>query len=344
MLMGKTQSTTPPQPRFLPTSWVGYPRRQAEPQMVTVRFPLGGTRLSTEVAVWKYAAAASSSPPPRLLMIHGFRGDHHGMQLIADALPEFEVWVPDLPGFGATAPVRSSSGERVQQRVEVYAGLVEALAAELRLGRGDTLLGHSFGTIVCAAHLAAHQREWDRLVLSAPISQSIFRGRLLPGAAAVEAYYRLCQALPEPAADAVLRSAAVLEVMNLTLSVGWDPELSAFAKDQHRQFFGSYSDRRTLLESYHASSRHTVADYAQQLRLPTLLAAGAKDNLSTPAGLRALRDALPEARLEVIRGCGHLIHYEKPAQLARAIRRFCAGPAGGETPLGSRPACAGQHA
>ncbi len=31
---------------------------------------------------------------PTLLLIHGFRGDHHGMQLIVDALPEYEVLVP----------------------------------------------------------------------------------------------------------------------------------------------------------------------------------------------------------------------------------------------------------
>jgi pimeloyl-ACP methyl ester carboxylesterase len=32
-------------------------------------------------------------------MIHGFRGDHHGLQLFADALPEYRVIIPDLPGF-----------------------------------------------------------------------------------------------------------------------------------------------------------------------------------------------------------------------------------------------------
>ncbi len=327
---------------------VGYPHREPEQLTVPVSFQLHGQQVGTEAAVWVYEPSAASfrsrpsiasedsrpSPvssrhnrasslsAPRILMVHGFRGDHHGMQLIADALPEFAVWVPDLPGFGITAPLHTPAGERVEHTVEVYAEFVEALAGQLGLGEGDTLLGHSFGTIVCAAHLAQHGRGWSRLVLSAPISDSVFRGRLLPGAAVVEAYYRLCRLLPESAADAVLRSAAVLQVMNLTLGAGWDAGLRAFVEDQHRRFFGRYSDRQTLLEAYHASSRHTVADYAGQLRLPVLLVPGAKDNMSTPPGLRALRGTLPDGRLEVIRGSGHLIHYEKPAQLARAVRRF----------------------
>ncbi len=288
-----------------------------------INVELDGQRVHTDAALWKYSSDDGAAQRPRLLLIHGFRGDHHGMQLIADALAEFEVLVPDLPGYGQTAPMRDvRTGERVEHTVEVYAGVVEALAEKQGLGSGDGLLGHSFGTIVCAAHVARHRRPWAGLVLSAPVSDDIFSGKLLPGAAVVELYYRLCQLLPEAAGDAVLRSRAVLEVMNLTLGVGWDPQLGAFAKDQHRQFFGDYSDRGTLLESYHASSRHTVLDYAEDIRVPTLLAAGAKDNLSTPEGLRALREALPGGALEIIRHAGHLVHYERPAQLARAVRRF----------------------
>ena len=293
---------------------------------VPISAELSGETVHTDVTLWKFSAGRGGGETPRLLLIHGFRGDHHGMQLIADALEEYQVLVPDLPGYGQSPPARTESGQRVEHTVEVYAGVVEALAEKLRLGRGDVLLGHSFGTIVCAAHAAWHRRPWAKLVLSAPISDDIFAGTLLPGAAVVELYYRLSQLLPESAGNALLRSRAVLELMNLSLGVGWGPQLSAFAKDQHRQFFGRYSDRQTLLESYYASSRNTVLDYAQDIALPTLLAAGAKDTMSTAEGLRTLRDALPDGHLEVIRGAGHLVHYEKPAQLARAVRRFLREP------------------
>src|SRR5699024_6308543 len=148
---------------------------------------------------------------------------------------------------------------------------------QLDLGAGDVLMGHSFGTTIAASHIAKHQRQWAGLVLSAPISDSVFSGPMLAGASAVELYYRLSQALPERAAHALLRSEAILELTNLTMIVETDPAVQQYVRDQHRQFFGSYADRQTLLEAYWASSRHTVSDYARDLHLPVALLPGTQD-------------------------------------------------------------------
>lgn len=257
-------------------------------------------------------------------MVHGFRGDHHGMQLMVDALPEFEIFVPDLPGFNATPPVTDDAGRRVQHDLPVYAGFVDALADALELTEADVLAGHSFGTIVTSSHVASSQRDWGALILSAPISTGVFTWPLVLGAAAVEAYYEAARLLPEPAADALLRSKAIMELTNRTLGTGADPALTAYVRDQHARYFGGYTDRQTVVEAYRASSRHTVTQYAGDLNLPVLVLPGAKDQLNTRRGLRALRDALPDGRMEMIRDVGHLIHYAKPAETARAIRRYVA--------------------
>src|SRR5699024_8013267 len=112
---------------------------------------------------------------------------------------------------------------------------------------------------------------------------------------------------------ALLRSDAILELTNLTMIVETDPAVQQYVRDQHRQFFGSYADRQTLLEAYWASSRHTVSDYARDLHLPVALLPGTQDQLSTRTGRRRLRAELPQGHLEMIRGAGHLLHYEKPA-------------------------------
>jgi len=251
------------------------------------------------------------------------------MQLIVDALPEYEIFVPDLPGFGETAPLTGDHGEPVEHDLDAYAAFVEALADELSLGPQDVLVGHSFGSIVVAAHQArrTHSRKprrWAGLGLFAPISNDIFSGRLFPGAAGVDVYYRLARALPARAAQLILHSRLALMVTNASMIVSRDPALIGYIRDQHRRYFSSYSDPRTLLQAYWASSRHTVTEFAADLQLPVLLAPGAQDQLSTPAGQRRLRRALPQGELQVLRGTGHLLHYEKPAPAARALRRFIA--------------------
>lgn len=315
--------------------WTEHPARTGTRRQIPLSFASAdddGARLSTSAAVWHYSPAPradSQAQPatPRLLFIHGFRGDHHGMALIVDALPEYEIFVPDLPGFGETAPLKREQGELGEHDLDAYAVFVEALADELSLGPRDVLVGHSFGSIIVAAHEARRARggkppRWAALGLFAPISNDIFTGRLLPGAAGVDAYYRLARALPARAAQLILHSPLALAVTNASMIVSRDPALIRYIRDQHRRYFSSYSDPSTLLQAYWASSRHTVTEFASDLQLPVLLAPGAQDQLSTPAGQRSLRETLPHGELQVLRGTGHLLHYERPAPAARALRRF----------------------
>ena len=44
---------------------------------------------------------------PVVIMIHGFRGTHHGLELIAKMLGGYRVIVPELPGFGKSEPFKN---------------------------------------------------------------------------------------------------------------------------------------------------------------------------------------------------------------------------------------------
>ncbi len=65
-----------------------------------------------------------------------------------------------------------------------------------------------------------------------------------------------------------------------------------------------------------------MADVAGRIEQPVLLVAGERDEIAPLAGQFALLDTFPDARLDVIPGVGHLIHYETPDAAAHAIRAF----------------------
>jgi 3-oxoadipate enol-lactonase / 4-carboxymuconolactone decarboxylase len=70
------------------------------------------------------------------------------------------------------------------------------------------------------------------------------------------------------------------------------------------------------------------------IRVPALIAAGEHDIVATPASVRALADALPDARFAEIAGAAHLAPLEKPSGSAAPLIELIRETAPGGTSLG----------
>src|SRR6476661_2605963 len=117
---------------------------------------LNGTR----VAYWTYEPAQVSPETRTILVIHGFRGDHHGLLRVVDQLPGMRLIMPDLPGFGASGAFRAGG-----HSVAGYGGFVADFMAALGLGPDTVLLGHSFGSIIASHFVASHPGAVAELIL-----------------------------------------------------------------------------------------------------------------------------------------------------------------------------------
>ena len=51
-------------------------------------------------------ARCGSPQQPTLVLLHGFRSNHHGLDAVAERLDGYQIFAPDIPGFGRTEPVR----------------------------------------------------------------------------------------------------------------------------------------------------------------------------------------------------------------------------------------------
>ncbi len=247
--------------------------------------------------------------------VHGFRGDHHGLARIVSHLPHYTVVVPDLPGFGS-----STSMLALQHDVDGYAAVLNQLAEELRLGPSVHLLGHSFGSIV-AAKLAT-VRSFASLFLLNPISELALESDQALLSKLASSYYEACARIPAGIGEALLRSRLFSDAMSLVMTKSKDPDIRAYVREQHRAYFGGFHSRATLAQSYRASISSTVGDYSPALGLPTLLVAGREDELGTPQTQETLRASFADAQLVMLENVGHLIHYEKAPETAKAIDRF----------------------
>lgn len=267
---------------------------------------------------------------PLLVMVHGFRGDHHGLQLIADALREhYHVVIPDLPGFGRSEPF-----PEVPHDIPHYVAFLRRFITELTDGsvgpdsdRGIALLGHSFGSVI-ASHLAAESPVMvERLLLVNPISEPALSGPRAVASRAADAYYAIGSRLPSKLGGRFLRSTTITDLMTREMTVSRDPELREYVANQHRAYFGSFADRRVVAEAYRASVSRTVAEVAPLLKMPVLLVVGEQDPLGSVAAQKRMASWIRRRRLEILPEVGHLIHYEKPRETAELIHEFLTAPA-----------------
>ena len=101
-----------------------------------------------------------------------------------------------------------------------------------------------------------------------------------------------------------------------------DKSLRAFIHNQHLQHFSTYANPAVLSEAFKTSISHTVREHAPTIAVPTLLIAGDVDDITPLTKQRELATLFPQATLKVIKGVGHLTHYETPDQVARLIDNF----------------------
>ncbi|GAA2851341.1 alpha/beta fold hydrolase [Microbacterium arabinogalactanolyticum] len=268
--------------------------------------------LGSSTAYWVYGPADEAAPT--VIAVHGFRGEHHGLEPVIAYLPDVRVISPDLPGFGETSPIPGREHD-----LSLYSGWLAEFARTV--APDAVILGHSFGSIVSSAAVAGGLKT-PQLILINPIGAPALEGPkgLLTRLAVL--YYSLGARLPERIGTALLRNPLIVRVMSIAMAKTRDPALRRFIHDQHDTYFSRFSDRDVLHDAFVTSVSHDVRAFAGVIDTPTLLIAAQRDDITPIEAERRLARMFPDAELVEIAEVGHLIHYETPAEAAGAIRRF----------------------
>lgn len=289
---------------------------------------------SAAPAVWLFPARTSSrgqstrapsAPGSPVVLVHGFRGDHHGLALIAHELRDRDVWVLDLPGFGAAPPPTSGLD------LAAFTAHIRALctACEAASGLRPVLVGHSFGSVLAAHAFAQDPDIASGLGVLSPIVRPALAGSARILTRLTRLYYAAGSALPERLGSRLLAHPLIVRAMSEVMATSTDRTTRRFIHDQHARHFSDYADRRSLAQAYRVSTEHTVAEVSARLAAagrPVLVVAGDDDLIAPLEAARGfaadLRDHGVPVDEHTLTGAGHLLHYERPAAVARAIEEF----------------------
>lgn len=262
-------------------------------------------------AYWEYGPQDAEHT---VVLVHGFRGTHHGLQTLVAALPEYRFLAPDLPGFGESSPL---NGEHT---LVSYASWLGEFLQVVDPDAKAIVLGHSFGSMVVANALNALAQR--RIALVNPIARNALSGpdRILTALAI--GYYRLGAMLPSKLGHALMASGVITRIMSEVMAVTKNRALRAWIHDQHRRYFSRFANRTVLLEAFRASVSDDVGSHADQFPRGTLLVAGELDAVAPVDDVRSLQKQMTGSELHIIHGVGHLVHYETPIALARILRAW----------------------
>lgn len=231
---------------------------------------------------------------PALLILHHDIGTPDRLPLYDALAARFDVLLPEHPGFGQSErPVWMRS-------VRDLAVLYRWLLADLGIAR-PTLLGLGFGGWVAAEMATMAPSDLDRLILVGAMGIRPPEGDILDQALLSYIDYARAGFHDQRAFDAVY---------------GADPSTDQLVEwDICREMCF-----RIAWKPYMYSQ--TLPHLLGGVRAPALIVWGEHDQVVPVSAADVYAAKLPEARLQVVRGCGHCVDMERPEELARLVAGF----------------------
>lgn len=241
-----------------------------------------------------FYARHARGQPVNMVFVHGAGGKHHiwGHQL--QNLKDANTFALDLPGHGR------SSGEG-RQTIEAYRDVVLALLDAVGLEK-TVLVGHSMGGAITQSFALTHPERLDGIVLVGTgarlrVLPAILDGLSTDFTRTVEMITRYAYA-PQTDADLVAQGQAEL--------LDNRPEVV------HGDFL--------------ACNRFDLMARVGDISVPTLVICGAEDALTPPKYAAFLHEAIPQSKMVLVQGAGHMVMVEQPEAVTQAIASFVLEP------------------
>jgi pimeloyl-ACP methyl ester carboxylesterase len=252
-----------------------------------------------------YQRGGSGEP---LLLIQGMSGTHvaWGEPFVELLRRDFEVIVFDNRGIGHSGPVEGPF--TIVEMAEDTDGLLDALELE-----SAHVLGISMGGMIAQELALAHPERLRTLALGCTYCGGP-GSRLMPE----ENLRKLAEGMAS--GD---RGKAIRAGYEVNLSPGFRADASAFAAVE--AMATSVPARRETIElQMRAILGHDTSGRLGVISAPTLIVHGTEDGVLPVENGKQIASLMPQARLELLEGVGHMFWWEQPERSAELLREHAA--------------------
>jgi pimeloyl-ACP methyl ester carboxylesterase len=293
--------------------------------------PVRGGEVFVRCTPWRgpVEGAGADAPRERALYVHGLGGASTNWTDLAGLLAvRLEGWAVDLPGFGRSQPPPRGSYS-VRGHVQAVVDVLERIVAEPgeATGRPVHLLGNSLGGLVSLVVAARRPDLVATLTLISP-AMPVYR---VPRAFSPALLLLLLPGMPTVAERRLAGVTPEQQVRGMVSMVFGDP--SRIPRERLQQALEEMRERaeqawahralarsmRGLMTSYLRVGAANAWRMARALRVPTLVVWGDRDRLVDPVLASRLARTVPDGRLLLLPGVGHVAMLEAPEETARAV-------------------------
>lgn len=269
------------------------------------------------------------APRERALYVHGLGGAATNWTDLAGLLAvRCEGYAVDLPGFGQSEPDRGGDWS-IAGHVRAVVAVLEWVRDRPGPGRGEPvhLVGNSLGGLVS---LLATVRRPDLVATMTLISPAMPVYRVPPAFDRAIALL-LLPGIPSLAEKRVALGTPEERVRGMLTMCFGDPRrvprvrFEEAVEEMRRRDEQPWAGRaltrsmRGLMTSYLRVGRANAWRAARSVDVPSLVVWGTEDKLVDPRLAPRLALALPDARLQLQAGVGHVAMTEAPVDTARAV-------------------------
>jgi 3-oxoadipate enol-lactonase len=235
-----------------------------------------------------------------LFMFHSLLSDRASFDAIVPELAgSFEVFVPELPGFGRSHAVDGG--------LAAIADRLAEMVREAAAGQPAIVLGNGYGGFVALQMAIRHPEIATKLILADTGAAFSEPGR--------EQFRNMARISGENGL------AAITDVAMRRL---FAPEFQAAHPDlmQDRREAFLRTDLAVFRAACDALATLDLRPDLGRVRVPALVLVGEQDEATPPPMSHELAAGLPDARLKILPGCAHVPQLQAPRQFLDAVNDF----------------------
>jgi pimeloyl-ACP methyl ester carboxylesterase len=264
-------------------------------------------RLVTQDGITYSFSVANEASDRKAVFVHGVTGAKEDMMIMGRkvATKGYATYLVDLPNHGKSSKIDIQTFDQMGE------WLRNAIAA---IGIApDVIIGNSYGSAICYNYAAqGFLPRHTQLILGCPTPDISFMTVLL-GKTLIH--------LPHSMIRPFYNSRAMIETRVAYLSRSRNAQSRKLLRTSEMRKI-PYLDVLAATKMGHMMRSHNPfqrARLSEAAQRRTTVVIGDRDNVVTSRSIAKLRRILPYASFDIVRGVGHILHFEAPEHIVQHV-------------------------